>query len=212
MITITIEDTSELSWLYSNDQWKDYVCEDFDENVVLLGNRNNQEYAEAKWWIDAKDLISDLDQYYEDDIRDLFKDEFDEDTINRILDAYNKTDYSDNIDFVIEIIQIMHPSLEIETSTIRGSSQSDWRDVVYVANKVNIRTLEQYYWGLLVELHIETDDDTDRWEVLTEDEFWEMERGDLKKGLRAMFDIPSDEEIVVKRVNGYITTPTYEEI
>ena len=171
MTTITIEDTSELSWLYSNDQWKDYVCEDFDENVVLLGNRHNQEYAEAKWWIDAKDLISDLDQYYEDDIRDLFKDEFDEDKINRILDAYNKADYSDNIDFIIEIIQIMHPSLEIETSTIRGSSQSDWIDVVYVANKVNIRTLEQYYWGLLVELHIETDDDTDRWEVLTEDDF-----------------------------------------
>ena len=39
-----------------------------------------------------------------------------------------------------------------------------------------------------------------------------MKRGDLKKGLRARFDIPSDEEIVVKRVNGYVTTPTYEEI
>lgn len=64
MVEIRIDNTGDGTWwLYNdNDVWKDYCgCDNFDEQVVLTGNRHCKEYKDAKWYQAAKDILNDID-------------------------------------------------------------------------------------------------------------------------------------------------------
>lgn len=66
MVEIRIDNTGDGTWwLYNdNDVWKDYCgCDNFDEQVVLAGNRNCKEYKDAEWYQKAKEVIEDIDCY-----------------------------------------------------------------------------------------------------------------------------------------------------
>lgn len=55
MTEIKIDNTGNGTWwLYGKSEtWKDYIgCEDFDEEVVLVGNRDYNNYTEADECID----------------------------------------------------------------------------------------------------------------------------------------------------------------
>ena len=63
MVEIKIDNTGDGTWwLYnSNQSWKDYCgCENFDEQVVLTGNRDFTDCTEAEWYQKANELLDDI--------------------------------------------------------------------------------------------------------------------------------------------------------
>ena len=77
MIEIRINSTGEgLDWLWGeNDYWKDYVgCNDFDEQVVLFGNRDFNGITEASWYNKAKEILTNIDYYdeYPEDLSNIY--------------------------------------------------------------------------------------------------------------------------------------------
>lgn len=222
MYTITIEDGSSLDWLYINDEWKDYVCEDFDENVVLTGNdREVGSIEKASWWIEAKNLIDEMENiiYYGDsdntddnieEFVDLFKREVDEDTLRRCAKAYIDCKYSDDPEFVMTIAKLLHPELPLEMSELHGYSQSEWVDAIYNSANVNEDVLEAYVMGKLTEVHIDSDVGDDYWDTIMDDELWKV--SNYKEFFRDRYDIPADEEIKVRKVSGYHREADYEDV
>lgn len=221
MYTITIEDGSSLDWLYTNDEWKDYVCEDFDENVVLIGNeRYISSLEKASWWIEAKNLIDEMENiiYYGDSFTndnieefvDLFKREVDEDTLRKCAKEYIDCKYSDDPEFVMLIAKLLHPELNLEFSELYGYSQSDWVDAIYNSANVNKDVLEAYVMGKLTEIHIESDSGEDFWDTVIDDELWKV--SNYKEFFRDRYGIPADEEIKVRKVSGYHQEADYEDV
>lgn len=215
MITITINTDRNADWLYgNNDEWKDYVLpETFDENVVLVGNNRMLEVENASWWNDAKNVITDLDSYFDGpEFKDEYAGDYSDEQLDAVLAAYDSWNGDHPVEFTASIARILHPELQLEEATIRGYSQSDWQDVVYIKDSIDEDTLEAFYFGNLSELHYEDDSGEDFWDVITDDQLWEMERGDLKQGLREWFSIPADEEIKIRKFTGYTQTPNYEDL
>lgn len=215
MITITINTDRNADWLYgNNDEWKDYVLpETFDENVVLVGNDRMLEVENASWWNDAKNVITDLDSYFDGpEFKDEYAGDYSDEQLDAVLAAYDSWNGDHPVEFTASIARILHPELQLEEATIRGYSQSDWQDVVYIKDSIDEDTLEAFYFGNLSELHYEDDSGEDFWDVITDDQLWEMERGDLKQGLREWFGIPADEEIKIRKFTGYTQTPNYEDL
>ena len=75
MVEIKIDNTGDGTWwLYNNNHgWKDYCgCENFDEQVVLTGNRDFTGCTEAEWYQKAKEILDDIDCYdeYPTDVSD----------------------------------------------------------------------------------------------------------------------------------------------
>ena len=75
MVEIKIDNTGDGTWwLYNSNQgWKDYCgCENFDEQVVLTGNRDFTGCTEAEWYQKAKEILDDIDCYdeYPTDVSD----------------------------------------------------------------------------------------------------------------------------------------------
>lgn len=221
MYTITIEDGSSLDWLYTNDEWKDYVCEDFDENVVLTSNdRYISSLEKASWWIEAKNLIDEMENiiYYGDSFTndnieefvDLFKREVDEDTLRKCAKEYIDCKYSDDPEFVMLIAKLLHPELNLEFSELYGYSQGDWVDAIYNSTNVNKDVLEAYVMGKLTEIHIESDGGEDFWDTVIDDELWKV--SNYKEFFRDRYGIPADEEIKVRKVSGYHQEADYEDV
>ena len=76
MTEIRIDNTgSSTDYLYTKSaMWRDYVdCENFDEEVVLTGNRDYNNFSEASWYQRTKEVLDDIDawgEYPEDLYRD----------------------------------------------------------------------------------------------------------------------------------------------
>lgn len=213
---IRINNTSDgTCWLYGkNEMWKDYVCENFDDFVVVKGNRDYSEIAEAKWWKDAREIIDDLDcnGTMDIDMDDMVRYyDYPKEKIEKVIKAYDDCRYSDDLDFVVEVIKLIHPEREIEIATIRGYTQSEWQEVAYVKGKINIETLENYYFGKIADVTVNTDDD-EYGDIITHDELWEMERKGLKEELRKRYELPKDEEIIILQCDGYKQVADWKEV
>jgi hypothetical protein len=213
---IRIDNTGDgTCWLYGkNEMWKDYVCENFDDFVVVKGNRDYSEIAEAKWWKDAREIIDDLDcnGTMDIDVDDMVRYyDYPKETIEKVIKAYDDCRYSDDLDFVIEVVRLIHPEREIETATIRGYAQGEWQEVAYVKGKIHIETLENYYFGKIADVTVNTDDD-EYGDIITHDELWEMKRKGLKEELRKRYELPEDEEIVILQCDGYKQVADWKEV
>ena len=201
MATITFDGAGDLSFLYNHDEWKEYVSEDFDEKVVVIGNREYSSIEEASWWNKAKILISDLDNY-EWDIKEFkhYDNEYTPEQLEKVYRAYQKCTYSDDTDFIVEVAKIVNPGLELEQDTARGYNQSDWVEIVYVKNSIKVDTFAAYFFGQLTEIHIETEDDN-YWDHMLDSEVYELFKGDkVEETLRSRYGINSNEQInVIKK-------------
>lgn len=201
MATITFDGAGDLSFLYNHDEWKEYVCEDFDEKVVVIGNREYSSIEEASWWNKAKILISDLDNY-EWDIKEFkhYDNDYTPEQLEKVYKAYQKCTYSDDTDFIVEVAKIVNPGLELEQDTARGYNQSDWVEIVYVKDSIKVDIFAAYFFGQLTEIHIETEDDN-YWDHMLDSEVWELFKGDkVEETLRARYGINSNEQInVIKK-------------
>ena len=218
MTTITIDTTGNGTyWLYSSDDWKDYVCENFDENVVLTGNRNFTEVKEASWYKDVADLAYEFDQYYDIDadvineIADMYK-EYTPAQIENFASLYNNARSTDDVDFIANAAMVLHPELHLDTATLRGYSQGGWQEAIYVTDNVDPDTLETFYFGKIADVFVEDSDGDSYGDIITDDELWDLERsGNLKEEFRSRYNIPDDEELVVRVSDGYTRTPKYKE-
>lgn len=191
----------------TNDEWKEYVCENFDDNCVVTGNRRFKDIREAYWYLLAIDVIKDLGYYDKEQFMGEYEDAISLRKINAIYDEYMKCDDVDDNDFIASIAEILY-DIELETGTIRGYSQGDWQNVIYVKDSLDVKTLETYYFGKLTTIKVE-EDGNEYFAYIPDDTLWEWERTDLKKGLKEYLGI--NEEIKVFNAKKKVITD-YEEI
>lgn len=140
MTEIRIDNTGNGTWyLYNGSEgWKDYVgCEDFDEQVVLTGNRDFRCYTEASWYQKAKDVLTDIDYYdeYPDDLNDEIK--------AKLKELYDECRCTEDI--LIDVIRLLNPNDTFKSGTIRGYCQGDWQEYI-VKENVDVEKLENFYF------------------------------------------------------------------
>lgn len=199
MYTIKVVPCTD-SWYWDSDEWKDFVCEDFDQNVVIVGNRENAGVEEAEWWRDADRVSSELD--YANDYEDFLyalEDEFPSNTLQAIWDLY-LNDNMVNDEFRFEVAKILHPELQLESGTIRGSVQREWAYVYYVEGSVDLDVLADWYFGNV--LDVELYDENGEYQectTLPDSTIFSMrfaKGGDYKADIAELFGLSPDEIII----------------
>ena len=216
---IRIDNTGDSTcWLYGkNDIWKDYVCADFDDKIVITGNRDYNGVTETEWWHRAKEIIDDLDSEGTidiniDDMVDYYK--YTKESIEAVVKAYDDCRYSDDIDFVVKVAKII-TGKKIVTRQICGYSQSEWNYIAYDEDEFDddpTETIEAMYFGKISDITVNTDDD-EYGDIITHDELWEAERnGNLKDYFRKRYELSNDEEIKIFQCDGYKQVADWKEV
>lgn len=194
---IRIDNTGDgSSWLYSSlEYWKDYCgCENFDEQVVLTGNRCFTGCMEAEWYQKAKEILYNIDYY----------DEYPTDISNeakaKLREMYDKCRCTEDI--LVDVIRLLYPEDTFETGTIRGYSQGDWQDYI-VKGDVDTDLLAEMYFVKISYITVKTEDE-EFGDVITHDELWRAEREEgLKEFFRNYYELDKDEEIHILQADGY---------
>ena len=235
MVEIRINNTGDGTWwLYNKDEiWKEYVCDNFDDKIVITGNRDYSETTEAEWWHRAKEIIDDLDY---NGTMDIDIDDYEEwdypleeyehiaemvnyykytrESIEAVIKAYDECEYSDDIDFIVKVARII-TGKNLVRRQIYGYTQREWQYIVYDQNEFDndpTEIVEAYYFGKIADVTIDTGEE-EYGDIITHDELWEIEnKKNLKEELRKRYEIPEDEEIVIFQCDGYKQVPDWKKI
>lgn len=195
-----VRETDDYYWL--SDEWKEYVRDDFDNNVVLTGNKDYDGVTEAYWWINAKFLVKDFD--YANDEEQFIEYGMDEDLVN-VLDLENKLhqiwgylsdgNYSSDDECIYVVAQILHNELPIESGTIRGNMQREWQNVYYIDDgQLNLSVLGDWYFGYVNSIEALEDGDFVFSATISDTELWNLlNEGDKKTNIAKVLDISPDE-------------------
>ena len=205
MVEIRIDNTgNDASWLYGkNEAWKNYVCEEnFDETIVLYGNRDYKDHTDATWYQEAKQILEDIDCY------DEYPDNVTEETNAKLKELYNKCRCTDDI--IIDVLRLLYPEDKFECGTIRGYCQGEWKEYIIKGN-VDTDLLEAYYFGKIADIDI-NDNGDNFGDVITHDELWKAERENLKEYMRKRYELSDDEEIHIMKADGYKQVIDWQEI
>ena len=142
MVEIKIDNTGDGTWwLYNSNQgWKDYCgCENFDEQVVLTGNRDFTGCMEAEWYQKANELLDDIANDF--DALDICDDySLTQEQYKTAKEMYDKCRCTEDI--LIDVIRLLYPKDTFKTGTIRGYNQGDWQDYI-VMGDVDTDLLEE---------------------------------------------------------------------
>jgi hypothetical protein len=213
---------------WSADYWKDEVCMDFDENVVIPDKNLREDFQKAAWWQEAKEVADlfadmwnyeDMDEFITDNSYICAKDKFQD-----IVDLYQEKQYDcEDIDFIVAIAKILFPFLTIEQGHISSYGESE--PVVYVAEEVDLRTLEDWFYGNIWEVNgyeldtesMEEDeismeelsasdvtllygkDNIDDHYTMTDTHYWELYHSDaLLSDALNYFGYPAEDTILIK--------------
>ena len=210
MTEIKIDNTGNGTWwLYGKSEtWKDYIgCEDFDEEVVLVGNRDYNNYTEASWYQKANELLDDIANDF--DALDICDDySLTQEQYKTAKEMYDKCRCTEDI--LIGVIRLLYPEDTFKTGTIRGYSQGDWQDYI-VKGDVDTDLLEAFYFGSISDITVDSNDDSFG-DVITHDELWKAERGDLKEYFRERYDLSKDEEIHILKADGMRQVVDWQEV
>lgn len=125
MVEIRIDNTGDGTWwLYNdNDVWKDYCwCDNFDEQVVLTGNRHCKECTDAEWYQAAKDILNDIDCY------DEYPEYTSEEVNAKLKELYDKCRCTEDI--IVDVLRLLYPEDAFKNGTIRGYCQGDWQNYI----------------------------------------------------------------------------------
>ena len=204
MTEIRIDNTgSGTWWLYGKDEnWKDYIgCENFDEQVVLIGNRYYKGYTDASWYQKVKEILNDIDCYEE------YPEYLSDETNEKLKDLYNKCKCTEDI--VIDVLRLLYPNDTFKTGTIRGYCHGEWQEYIIKGN-VDTDLLEAFYFGKIADITIEDDEDSFS-DVITHDELWKAERDGLTEYMRKLYEL-DDEEIHIIKADGYKQVIDWKEI
>lgn len=205
MTEIRIDNTGEGTWwLYGgSENWKDYVgCYDFDEQVVLTGNRDFSDCTEATWYQRAKDVLNDIDCY------DEYPDDVSEEVKGKLKELYDKCRCTEDI--IVDALRLLYPEDIFKEGTIRGYCQGDWQEYI-VKGDVDIDLLEAFYFGKIADISVD-DGEESFGDVITHDELWEAEKEDLKEYMRKRYELSEDEEIHIFQANGMKQVVDWKEV
>lgn len=202
MVEIKIDNTGDGTWwLYNSNQgWKDYCgCENFDEQVVLTGNRDFTECVEAEWYQRANELLDDIANDF--DALDICDDySLTQEQYKSVKEMYDKCRCTEDI--LVDVIRLLYPEDTFKTGTIRGYCQGDWQDYI-VMGDVDTDLLEAMYFGKISDITVTTDEE-EFGDVITHDELWRAEREEgLKEFFRNHYELNKDEEIHILQADGY---------
>ena len=148
IITVRSEDED---WLWSSGDWKDCVCQDFDEKVVLIENRDYNGTEEAPWWTDAKSMLDDFGNISDvDEAVDLFEDT-DSDKVRDAWKYYenSKDGYNDT---VIKIAKILYPWIELKSTQLTG--YHTYQNAVYLSDSLDVNTLQDWWSGDVYDVRV----------------------------------------------------------
>ena len=211
-------------YLYDTDMWKDYVCENFDDNVIIFGNKDFVPIQEANWWVKTINLIDDIDYNYnkEDEQQFLidFENNYTESTLKKIWNIYwahiKQGGYSDDIDLRMIIAENLF-KIELDDITIRGNSQSDWNNAIYIKGCLDPNILADYYFGNLIVIDIYADEDIIGTDIIPYSQIdYTVERNGKyykNKYNGDFYTLTDDDTVIVQEFNGkYIQTPIYDTI
>lgn len=205
MVEIKIDNTGEGTWwLYAtSEMWKEYVgCENFDEEVVLIGNRDYSGCTEASWYQRATEVLRYIDCYDE-----YPEDESDE--VNaKLKELYDNCRCTEDI--LLEVIKLLYPEETFKTGTIRGYCQGDWQEYI-VKGDVDIDLLEAFYFGKVADIDVDNNGDSFG-DVITHDELWEAVMVGLKEYMRNKYGFADDEEIRIMQADGYTQVANWKEV
>ena len=205
MVEIKIDNTGEgIWWLYGkNEEWKEYVCgEDFDERIVLFGNRDYNNCTKATWYQRAKNILTDIDCY------DEYPEDVTEEVNGKLKELYEKCRRTDDI--VVDVLRLLYPEDTFKTGTISGYCQGVWQDYI-VKGDVDTDALESFYFGKIADVMVNTDSDS-YGDVITHDELWEAERNGLKEAMRKRYGLADDEEIHIMKADGMKQVVDWKEV
>lgn len=169
MVEIRIDNTGDGTWWLYNDNnvWKDYCgCDNFDEQVVLTGNRHCKEYKDAEWYQAAKDILNDIDCY------DEYPEYISEEVNAKLKKLYDKCRCTEDI--MVDVLRVLYPEDAFKDGTIRGYCQGDWQDYI-VKGDVDTNLLEAMYFGKISDITVTTDEEKFG-DIITHDELWRAER------------------------------------
>lgn len=138
-------------WLWSSGDWKDYVCEDFDENVVLIANRNHDGVEEATWWNDACHVLDGIDNSNDIDEAVETLDNVSPDKVRDAWHYYSGSRDSDN-DALIAIAKILYPWLKLKATQL--SSYHEYQNAVYVSDIVDGHSLQDWWSGDVYDVRV----------------------------------------------------------
>nr|WP_270249043.1 hypothetical protein [Coprococcus catus] len=205
MIEIRINNTGDSCyWLYGKDElWKNYVHEDFDEHVVLYGNRSYNGCKEASWYERAMEILNDIDNW------DEYPEDLPGETNEKLKELY---DGCRNInDIVVDVIKLLYPNDKFKSGTLTGYCQGDWEYYI-VKGDVDTELLEALYFNKIVDVTV-IDGNDNISGFITDDDLWKAERnGTLGKLLRERFDIPDEEDVKIYKADGYKKIIDWQEV
>ena len=206
MVEIRIDNTGDGTWWLYNDNnvWKDYCgCDNFDEQVILTGNRHCKEYTDAEWYQAAKDILNDIDCY------DEYPEYTSEEVNAKLKELYDKCRCTEDI--IVDVLRLLYPEDAFKNGTIRGYCQGDWQNYI-VKGDVDTDLLEAMYFGKISDITV-TIDEEEFGDVITHDELWRAEREEgLKEFFREYYEIDKDEEIRILQEDGYRQVIDWKEV
>lgn len=206
MTEIKIDNTGDgIWWLYNGDQyWKDYCgCENFEEQVVLDGNRDYCGCTGAEWYQKAKEILNNIDCYdeYPTDVSDGVK--------AKLKELYDKCIRTEDI--LVDVIKLLYPKDVFKIGTIRGYNQGDWQDYI-IKGDVNTDLLEAMFFGKISDITVKTEDE-EFGDIITHDELWRAEREEgLKEFFRNRYNLEKNEEIHILQADGYKKVIYWKEV
>lgn len=206
MVEIRIDNTGDgIWWLYNGDQyWKDYCgCENFEEQVVLDGNRDYCGCTGAEWYQKAKEILNNIDCYdeYPTDVSDGVK--------AKLKELYDKCTRTEDI--LVDVIKLLYPKDVFKIGTIRGYNQGDWQDYI-IKGDVNTDLLEAMFFGKISDITVKTEDE-EFGDIITHDELWRAEREEgLKEFFRNRYNLEKNEEIHILQADGYKKVIYWKEV
>lgn len=206
MVEIRIDNTGDGTWwLYNeNDEWKNYCgCDNFDEQVILAGNRHCKKCTDAEWYQKAKEILNDIDCY------DEYPEYTSEEVNAKLKELYDKCRCTDDI--LVDVIRLLYPEDTFKDGTISGYCQGDWQNYI-VKGDVDTDLLEAMYFGKISDITVKTEDEKFG-DVITHDELWRAERKEgLKEFFRSHYELDKDEEIHILKADGYKQVVDWKEV
>ena len=202
MVEIRIDNTGDGTWwLYNdNDEWKDYCgCNNFDEQVILAGNRSCKEYKDSEWYQKAKEVIDDIDCY------ELYPEYTSEEVNAKLKEIYDKCRCTEDI--IVDVLRLLYPEDAFKDGTIRGY----WQNYI-VKGDVDTDLLEAMYFGKISDITVTTDEE-EFGDIITHDELWRAEREEgLKEFFKNRYELDKDEEIHILQADGYKQILDWKEV
>ena len=220
MIRVKVKpDYDDITGLYgSSDEWKEWVCEDFDENVVIIGRNGLDSIEEASWWSEVLDVIDAISYVYGEDTDyavSYYFDNYAADTTTEAqfaacLKLADDASNLDSVEFMAEVAEILNPKLSFSYGHITGSVQGEEADVIYIDGSIDLQYLEDMYFGNLyiVDVYrvIPEDDENMEYEehigstTITYTAYWAMSNREIEEMVRnCCYDsIDDDEEIEIE--------------